>query len=124
MEHATVKAGKCQEGSDDGNDLKVGQDFHVVRDEAAEEDAGGAQQGCYLINFHQLQPALMPGGCLCKQAALGLLHPGEGAVKCTQGDHQMKSIKPVTIMIVLPREPREQEGHYMQKGSKQGTVVT
>lgn len=124
MEQATVKAGNCQEGSDDSNDLKTGQDFHVVRDEATEEDAGGAQQGCYLVNFHQLQPAFMPGESLCKQAVLGLLHPGEGAVKGAQGDHQMKSIKPVTILIVLPREPREKEGHYMQKGSKQGTVVT
>lgn len=124
MEHATVKAGSCQEGGDDGDDLKIGQDFHVVRDEATEEDTGGAQQGCHLVDFHQLQLALVPGESLCKRWALGLPHPAKGAVKRAQGDDQMKSLEPVTFLIVSPREPREQEGRCMQKGSKQGTVVT
>lgn len=124
MEHATVKANQSQEGNEDSNGLKIGQDFHVVRDEATEKDAGGAHQGCHLVNSGQLQPALVPGGSLCKQATLGLLYPGVGAVKCTQGNYQLESGKPVTFSIVFPREPREQEGHGMQKGSKQGATVT
>ena len=123
MEHATAEADSCQEGNDDGYGSKAGQDLHVVRDEATEKDAGGAHQGGYLVKSGQLQPALMPGGSLCKQAALGLLHPGVGAVECAQGDYQLESSKPVVVSIVLPREPREQEGHCVHKGSKQGAVI-
>lgn len=113
MEHATVKAGSCQESNDDTKGLKFGQDFHVMRDEATEKDAGGAHQRCHLIHSAQLQPVLLLGGGLCKQATLGLLHPGEGAAKCAQGDYQLESTKPVTFSVVFPWEPREQEGHCM-----------